>query len=192
MISNILFHLLTSLYHLSTLKTNPYNPLSWLNQPIWKICSSNWIISPGVGIWGQSKFQMWSSSHSDLPDLSWKTQLLKCQPKNTPSYNPYPTGSMYQVLPSDLFGCFKWPFQGLSDLHLKFGWSKGHLEEAGTYICFLVPGIISRENLGDSQYIPSHKDPKFCSPFGLHFLSQALNVWHISLYTFIYHHLPLP
>ena len=22
----------------------------WLNQPIWKICSSNWIISPGVGL----------------------------------------------------------------------------------------------------------------------------------------------
>ena len=25
-----------------------------------------------------------------------------------------------QVLPSDLFGCFKWPFQGLSDLHLGY------------------------------------------------------------------------
>ena len=23
-----------------------------------------------------------------------------------------------QVLPSDLFGCFKWPFQGWSELHL--------------------------------------------------------------------------
>ena len=22
----------------------------WLNQPIWKICSSNWIISPGIGV----------------------------------------------------------------------------------------------------------------------------------------------
>ena len=22
----------------------------WLNQPIWKICSSNWIISPGIGL----------------------------------------------------------------------------------------------------------------------------------------------
>ena len=42
---------------------------------------------------------------------------------------------VYQVLPSDLFGWFKWPFQGLSDLHLDpFGWSKGHLEEAGIYI----------------------------------------------------------
>ena len=33
----------------------------------------------------------------------------------------------YQVLPSDLFGCFKWPFQGLSDLHLgdqKVTWKK--------------------------------------------------------------------
>ena len=32
-----------------------------------------------------------------------------------------------QVLPSDLFGCFKWPFQGLSDLHLgdqKDTWKK--------------------------------------------------------------------
>ena len=32
-----------------------------------------------------------------------------------------------QVLPSDLFGCFKWPFQGLSDLHLgdqKVTWKK--------------------------------------------------------------------
>ena len=36
-----------------------------------------------------------------------------------------------QVLPSDLFGCFKWPFQGLSDLHLgyqKVTWKK--LEES--------------------------------------------------------------
>ena len=34
---------------------------------------------------------------------------------------------MYQVLPSDLFGGFKWPFQGLSDLHLgnqKVTWKK--------------------------------------------------------------------
>ena len=34
---------------------------------------------------------------------------------------------MYQVLPIDLFGCFKWPFQGLSDLHLgdkKVTWKK--------------------------------------------------------------------
>ena len=32
-----------------------------------------------------------------------------------------------QVLPSDLFGGFKWPFQGLSDLHLgdqKVTWKK--------------------------------------------------------------------
>ena len=28
--------------------------------------------------------------------------------------------SLYQVLPSDPFGCFKWPFQGLSDLHLGY------------------------------------------------------------------------
>ncbi len=25
-------------------------PSWWLNQPIWKICSSNWIISPGIGV----------------------------------------------------------------------------------------------------------------------------------------------
>ena len=25
---------------------------------------------------------------------------------------------LFQLLPSDLFGCFKWPFQGLSDLYL--------------------------------------------------------------------------
>ena len=34
---------------------------------------------------------------------------------------------IHQVLPSDLFGCFKWPFQGLSDLHLgaqKVTWKK--------------------------------------------------------------------
>ena len=33
----------------------------------------------------------------------------------------------FQVLPSDLFGWFKWPFQGLSDLHLgdqKVTWKK--------------------------------------------------------------------
>ena len=32
-----------------------------------------------------------------------------------------------QLLPSDPFGCFKWPFQGLSDLHLgyqKVTWKK--------------------------------------------------------------------
>ena len=34
---------------------------------------------------------------------------------------------IYQVLPSDRFGCFKWPLQGLSDLHLgdqKVTWKK--------------------------------------------------------------------
>ena len=34
---------------------------------------------------------------------------------------------IYQVLPSDPFLCFKWPFQGLSDLHLgyqKVNWKK--------------------------------------------------------------------
>ena len=30
------------------------------------------------------------------------------------------TNGMHQVLPGDLFGCFKWPFQGLSDLHLGY------------------------------------------------------------------------
>ena len=33
----------------------------------------------------------------------------------------------FQLLPSDPFGCFKWPFQGLSDLHLgdqKVTWKK--------------------------------------------------------------------
>ncbi len=36
-------------------------------------------------------------------------------------------GKMYQVLPSGLFGGFKWPFQGLSDVHLgdqKVTWKK--------------------------------------------------------------------
>ncbi len=37
--------------------------------------------------------------------------------------------NMPQVLPSDPFWCFEWPFQGLSDL--PFVLSKGHLEEAG-------------------------------------------------------------
>ena len=41
-----------------------------------------------------------------------------------------------QVLPSDLFGSFKWPFQGLSDLHL--GNPKGHLEEAGSGLSYFV------------------------------------------------------
>jgi len=41
---------------------------------------------------------------------------------------------IYQVLPSDPSGCFKWLFQGLSDLYLiLFGLSKGHLEEPGVY-----------------------------------------------------------
>ena len=40
---------------------------------------------------------------------------------------------MYQALPSDPFGCFKWPFQGLSDLHLgDHKVTQGHLEEAGS------------------------------------------------------------
>ena len=28
----------------------PNIPSWWLNQPIWKICSSNWIVSPGFGV----------------------------------------------------------------------------------------------------------------------------------------------
>ena len=37
------------------------------------------------------------------------------------------TNYTLQVLPSDLLGCFPWPFQGLSDLHLgdqKVTWKK--------------------------------------------------------------------
>ena len=49
-------------------------------------------------------------------NLSW-TVLRKKQKKHIP----------HQGLPSDLFGCFRWPFQGLSDLHLgdqKVTWKK--------------------------------------------------------------------
>ena len=51
-------------------------------------------------------------------------------PTWTFNWNPVRWGILihiYQVLPSDLFGCFKWPFQGLSDLHLgdqKVTWKK--------------------------------------------------------------------
>ncbi len=33
-------------------QANPPIPIPswWLNQPLWKICSSNWIISPGIGV----------------------------------------------------------------------------------------------------------------------------------------------
>ncbi len=47
--------------------------------------------------------------------------------------------SIYQVLPSDLFGCFKWPFQGLSDLHLgdqKDTWKKLVL---CVFVALLIP-----------------------------------------------------
>ena len=30
----------------------------WMNQPLWKICSSNWIISPGIGV----KIQMFETT----------------------------------------------------------------------------------------------------------------------------------
>ena len=32
------------------LKHLEYHPIWWLNQPIWKLCSSNWIISSGIGM----------------------------------------------------------------------------------------------------------------------------------------------
>ena len=51
---------------------------------------------------------------------------------------------IYQVLPSDPFGDFKWPFQGLSDLH--FGLSKGHLEEAGIWILMWKPFFVENTN----------------------------------------------
>ena len=53
---------------------------------------------------------------------------------------------MCQVLPSDPFflgGGVKWPFQGLSDLHL--GHQKGHLEEAdGLKSCLALLFLMSR------------------------------------------------
>ena len=47
----------------------------WLNQPIWKICSSNWMISPGIAvkienIWNHH----WSwANHNDSP--TWNYQI---------------------------------------------------------------------------------------------------------------------
>ena len=47
--SFILLHFLDreSRENKGALKTKPTQSSWWLNQPIWKICSSNWIIPPG-------------------------------------------------------------------------------------------------------------------------------------------------
>ncbi len=66
---------------------------------------------------------------------------------------------VYQVLPSDLFGCFKWPFQGLSDLHLgdqKVTWKKlvGIIKLAQKKVWILPEDSMSSKTAGD---------PRFCS-----------------------------
>ena len=50
--------------------------------------------------------------------------------------------SIIQVLPSDPLGGLKWPFSGVKSP--PFGWSKGHLEEAGLliYVILLIVMII--------------------------------------------------
>ncbi len=45
----------------------------WLNQPIWKICSSNWIISPGIGV----KIKNISNHHLN-PFSKWFCCWLVC------------------------------------------------------------------------------------------------------------------
>ena len=60
-------------------------------------------------------------------------------------YNCITCITIYQVLPSDLFGCFKWP---------PFGLSKGHLEEADkTYIPKMVT-FLSNKIPGKPKKMP--------------------------------------
>ena len=49
----------------------------WLNQPIWKICSSNWIISPSSG-WKQKIFELPPARWFWRPalELYWTTSFL--------------------------------------------------------------------------------------------------------------------
>ena len=51
---------------------------------------------------------------------------------------------MCQVLPSDLFGCFKWSFQGLSDLHL--GYQRVTRKKLVVLICDNEINADSRKN----------------------------------------------
>ena len=44
--------------------------------------------------------------------------IVQGKQKGTQIYESGAIVDNIQVLPSDLFGGFKWPFQGLSDLHL--------------------------------------------------------------------------
>ena len=74
-------------------------------------------LSVGVIAWKQKALWRWREIFQSSRD-----KLPTSVKQNPPSWS-----FLNQVLPSDLFGCFKWPFQGLSDLHLgdqKVTWKK--------------------------------------------------------------------
>jgi len=70
---------------------------SWWFQPIWKICLSNWSISPGFGL----KFQKYSSCHH--PDKIFQCHLLKHFSQLSLKYNHINcAGQVTTHLPSHL------------------------------------------------------------------------------------------
>ena len=54
-------------------------PSWWLNQPIWKICSSNWIISPGIGV-KIKKIELPPPSYNKVLWVADLTGCLPCLP----------------------------------------------------------------------------------------------------------------
>ena len=87
---------------------------------------------------------------------------------NFPSFRPwreislskYGFKNISQVLPSDLFGCFEWPFQGLSDLRL--GDQKVTKKLYGWWFCgCLVYGVVGEGVVADKKKIANAKGRQY-------------------------------
>ena len=106
------------------------------------------IIDVSISVWDHDGSQAYIEIRKCLKRWGDTQNLLEMSLKLQPSWRSWPTSGRsqtlwnqqlnqhqatyvlldsYQVLPSGAFGGFKWPFQGLSDLHLgdqKVTWKK--------------------------------------------------------------------
>ena len=77
---------ITGIQHKKTCQfKKPTSPSWWLNQPIWKICSSNWIISPSKG-----KMGIFSKIGVKIKNLWFATTQSLCEAvvSNAPQNSP--------------------------------------------------------------------------------------------------------
>ena len=63
---------------------------SWWFQPIWKICSSNWIISPGIGVKIPKIFELPPPTWRIIPASKWLITMVNLSPIRIGVAGPLP------------------------------------------------------------------------------------------------------